>query len=104
MLYDLCSMLYMSSICTAAKRCRGKNVFVLFLPSVCGYVFCLLVPWPHLLRPLIGLPLRSKGKEWGVVDGHGVAVCCARMGGALRTCHDAVKSIHAYHIPLLAVP
>jgi hypothetical protein len=49
---------------------------------------------PHLLRPLIGLPLRSKGKEWGVVDvdEHGVAVCCARMAeGALRTCHDAVK-------------
>jgi hypothetical protein len=27
-----------------------------------------------LLRPLIGLPLRSKGREWGVVDEHGVAV------------------------------
>jgi hypothetical protein len=37
------------------------------------------------------LSLRSKGKEWGVVDEHGVAVCCAKMGGALRTCHDTVK-------------
>ena len=26
-----------------------------------------------------------------MVDEHGVAVCCARMDGALRTCHDAVK-------------
>jgi hypothetical protein len=35
---------------------------------------------PHLLRPLaIGLPLRSKGKEKGGVDGHGVRgdVLCA---------------------------
>ena len=26
-----------------------------------------------------------------MVDEHGVAVCCAGMDGALRTCHDAVK-------------
>jgi hypothetical protein len=26
-----------------------------------------------------------------VGDEHGVAVCCARMDGALRTCHDAVR-------------
>jgi hypothetical protein len=26
-----------------------------------------------------------------VVDEHGVAVCCVRVHGALRTCHDAVK-------------
>ena len=31
---------------------------------------CTMAAWfvgegPHLLRPLIGLPLRSKGKEWG---------------------------------------
>jgi hypothetical protein len=43
---------------------------------------------PHRLATA---ELRSKGREWGVVDGHGVAVCCARMDGALRTCHDAVK-------------
>jgi hypothetical protein len=42
------------------------------------------------LRPLIGLPLRSKGKEWEVVDEHGVAVCCVRMDGALRTCVPAM--------------
>ena len=46
---------------------------------------------PHLLRPLLGLSLRSKNKEWGVIDEHGVAVCCAKIDGALRTCHDTVK-------------
>jgi hypothetical protein len=46
---------------------------------------------PRFLRPLIGLPLRSRGKERG---GGGwecwLAVCCVRMDGALRTFHDAV--------------
>jgi hypothetical protein len=35
--------------------------------------------------------LWSKGNEWGVVDEHGMAVCCARVDGALRTCHDTVR-------------
>jgi hypothetical protein len=26
-----------------------------------------------------------------VVDEHGVAVCCAKMDGALRTCHGTVN-------------
>jgi hypothetical protein len=57
---------------------------------------CTMAAWfvgegPHLLWHLTGLPLRSKGKEWEVVDGHGVAVCCARVDGALRTCHDTAR-------------
>jgi hypothetical protein len=75
----------------------GHSVVVHSLVSMPPDSLCTMAAWfvgegPHLLRPqLIGLPLRNKGKEWGVVDGHGVAVCCAQMDGALRTCHDAVK-------------
>jgi hypothetical protein len=39
-----------------------------------------------------GARARARARSGGLVDEHGVAVCCARMDGALRTaCHDAVK-------------
>jgi hypothetical protein len=66
----------------------GHSVAVSWWPSPAVSMppdsLCTMAAWfvgegPHLLRPLIGLPLRSKGKEWMVVGDHGVAVCCARM-------------------------
>jgi hypothetical protein len=56
----ICPMPYMSSICTAAKRCRDKKKYVLFLGfALClGFVFCLLVvPW---FRHHRALPNRSR--------------------------------------------
>jgi hypothetical protein len=65
---------------------------------------CTMAAWfvgegPHLLRPLIGLPLRIKGKEWGVVNEH-VGWRYAVREWMVRCARAMTRS----SMPLLAVP
>jgi hypothetical protein len=68
----------------AIKDSKSSVAWVTAWPSPAVHMapdnFRVMAAWfvgegPHLLRPLLGLSLRSK--EWGAVDEHGVAVCAA---------------------------
>jgi hypothetical protein len=54
---------------------------------------------PHLLRPLIGLPLRSKGREWGW-GWMSMGWRCAVRKWIVRCARAMTRS----SMPLLAVP
>ena len=84
----------------AVKNSKSAAAWVTTWPSVdnrlSNEVLSVWSAWylgepPCLLTPLLGRQLTKDGQVRGVVDEHGVSVCCARLDGAWKHAHDAVK-------------